>query len=181
MRARPLAKFRHNSAITIAAVIAIIGTIPFAAARWWLAPVVLIPIAIALWSWRTGVDVDGAGLRVRSVFASRRVPWADVEGFTGGDGRVEAVLRSGRVVPLPAVAPGDVRRLLAAAGQPLGVEPDTGTAEPAGTPPAGDEPSAHETDDAAATARAAAGHDRAPESAGSPPDSGPTSGSRPGQ
>ncbi len=137
MRSRPLAKFRYSAAITIAAVIALIGSIPLAATRWWLAPVALIPIVIGLWSWRVGVDADAAGVRVRSVFAARRIPWADIEGFTTGDGKVQAVLRSQRVVPLPAVRPADLPRLVAAAGRPLvPAAPDDGTA--AAVPAGGD-------------------------------------------
>ncbi len=169
MRARPLVKFRHNAAITIAALIALIGSVPFAAARWWLMPIVLIPIAIALWSWRVGVDVEDAGLRVRSVFASRRVPWTDIEGFTSGAGRVEAVLRSGHTLPLPAVRPEHLPRLIAAAGQPLAAEPDEPAGEPTDTA-AAETPAGHST---VAPAEPPTGRDHRAESVGAPRDPGP--------
>ena len=40
-------RFRHNQAILVAAVIAFIGALPLATARWYLLPVLLVPLAVA--------------------------------------------------------------------------------------------------------------------------------------
>jgi hypothetical protein len=119
VRTQPL-RFRHNSAVTVAAVLAIIGGVSLA--RWavYLLPLLLVPLAIAVWGWRSGTDVDRDGVTVRAALGKRRVPWSEIaELVPDGSGRVTARLTSGRALRLLAVPPSALPRVVAAAGQTL--------------------------------------------------------------
>lgn len=111
-------KFRYNAAMTIAAVVAFIGAIPVAAFAWYLTPILVVPVLVAVWGWRAGTDVDAAGVRVRALVGSRRVPWSRIT-YLGPDdrGRVHATLDDGATLRLPAVRAADLPRLVAAGGQ----------------------------------------------------------------
>ncbi|SDY56830.1 PH domain-containing protein [Micromonospora pattaloongensis] len=102
----------------MAAVVAFFGALPLATARWYLLPVLLVPLAVALWAWRSGTDVDDRGLRLRAVAGSHRIPWSQVAEL-GPDprGRAAALLTDGRTVVLPAVRAADLPRVIAASGQ----------------------------------------------------------------
>lgn len=114
---RPTQKFRHPSAITVAAVIAMIAGISVATWQPWLLVLLAIPLAIAVWSWRAGTDVDADGLTVRAALGRRRLAWSQVAGLeTGSDGRVVAVLSSGGRVALTAVKAVQVSQVVEAAG-----------------------------------------------------------------
>ncbi|MEV0002086.1 PH domain-containing protein [Micromonospora sp. NPDC050980] len=113
-------RFRHNQAILAAAIVAFIGALPLATARWWLLWVLLVPLAVGVWAWRAGTDVDDRELRLRAVVGQRRVPWTRVAEL-GADPRGRAVARldDGQVLALPAVRATDLPRLIAATGQDL--------------------------------------------------------------
>jgi PH (Pleckstrin Homology) domain-containing protein len=117
-------KFRYNAAYWVAAIVALISAIPLATTRWYLAPIALIPLAVAVWAWRAGTDVDASGVRVRALLGSRAIPWSRVESLTVGPrGRVYAQLTGGTAVRLSAVGGADLPRLIAASGQPLASTP----------------------------------------------------------
>jgi hypothetical protein len=117
-------KFRRSSAITVAAIITMIAGLSLAT---WAPPLLVllvIPFAVAVWSWRSGTDADAAGLRVKALVGARRVPWSDVSGLvTDTRGHVSAQLTSGRQLSLPGVAREDIPRLVGAAGQDLVTDP----------------------------------------------------------
>ncbi|MEV4659190.1 PH domain-containing protein [Micromonospora sp. NPDC049301] len=113
-------RFRYNQAILVAAVIAFIGALPLANARGYLLPVLLVPLAVALWAWRAGTDADPRELRLRALAGQRRIGWDRVvELATDARGRVVARLDDGQQVVLPAVRGADLPRLVAATGQTL--------------------------------------------------------------
>jgi hypothetical protein len=113
-------RFRQSGAVLAAAIVAAIGAVPLASAAWYLAPVIAVPLLIGAWAWRAGTDAGPAGLRVRAVVGSRRVPWDDVEELVADPrGRAFAVLREGHRLALPAVRAADLKRLAAASGQEL--------------------------------------------------------------
>ena len=120
-------KFRHNAAIAVAGLIALLGAVPLATVRWYLAPILLLPLAVIVWGWRAGTDADRDGLSIRALFGARRLPWARISGFVPADRRVIAMLDGGKSVVLPAVTPADLPKLLAATGE----QPDTGEDRPA--------------------------------------------------
>ncbi|GAB3800887.1 PH domain-containing protein [Micromonospora zhanjiangensis] len=120
MSSADLVRFRHSQAIWVAAIIAFLGALPLASVRWFLTPILLIPVAIGVWSWRAGTDADGTGLRVRALFAQRRIGWPEVRELAGDEqGRAVALLTDGRRTPLPAVRVADLPRLVAASGRNL--------------------------------------------------------------
>ncbi|MFG2056586.1 PH domain-containing protein [Micromonospora sp. NPDC048930] len=112
--------FRHNQAILVAAIVAFIGALPLATARWWLLWVLLVPLAVIAWSWRAGTDADARELRLRALVGQRRVPWDRVAELTA-DARGRGVVRldDGELLVLPAVRAADLPRLIAATGQEL--------------------------------------------------------------
>jgi hypothetical protein len=115
VRSPETVRFRHHSAIAVAALIAAIGAIPLAAAAWYLVPVVLVPLAIAWWAWRSGTDAGPDGVRVRALLGQRRIAWSEVsELVTTPTGQVAATLTDGHQVPLIAVNRADLPRLMAA-------------------------------------------------------------------
>ncbi|PWU44672.1 chemotaxis protein CheW [Micromonospora globispora] len=116
-------RFRHNQAILVAAIVAFIGALPLATARWWLLWVLLIPLAVGVWAWRSGTDADSRELRLRALFGQRRIAWERVTELTA-DPRGRAVVRldDGEHLVLPAVRAADLPRLVGATGQEL---PDT--------------------------------------------------------
>ncbi|MFI7072003.1 PH domain-containing protein [Micromonospora sediminicola] len=111
-------RFRHNQAILAAAIVAFIGALPLASARWWLLWVLLVPLAVGVWAWRSGTDADARELRLRALLGQRRVPWARVAELAGDTrGRAVARLDDGQVLVLPAVRATDLPRLITATGQ----------------------------------------------------------------
>ncbi|MCW3818456.1 PH domain-containing protein [Micromonospora sp. DR5-3] len=113
-------RFRHNQAILVAAIVAFLGALPLATARWWLFWVLLIPLAVALWAWRAGTDADSRELRLRALAGQRRIPWERVAELTA-DARGRGVVRldDGELLVLPAVRANDLPRLISATGQEL--------------------------------------------------------------
>ncbi|TWJ23610.1 PH (Pleckstrin Homology) domain-containing protein [Micromonospora endolithica] len=115
-----MVRFRHNQAILVAAVIAFFGALPLAAARWYLTPVLLVPLVVAAWAWRAGTDADPRELRVRALVGQRRIGWDHVVALaTDPRGRALARLDDGEQVLLPAVRDTDLPRLVSATGQAL--------------------------------------------------------------
>jgi hypothetical protein len=113
-------RFRQHSGLVIVGLVAFFGALPIATFRWYLLPVLLVPLALTVWALRSGTDADSDGLTVRALLGRRRLPWARVSGFVPeGRRRVTAVLDNGAVLRLPAVTPNDLPSLLYAGGQKL--------------------------------------------------------------
>ena len=125
-------RFRRSSAVTVAALIVVIAGLSLLTwAQPYVALVLLIPLGVAVWSWRSGTDADESGLTVRAAVGRRRIPWSDVAGLVvERRDQVSAQLTSGRAITLPAVAAADVPRLVAASGQELGFAPDGDVTDP---------------------------------------------------
>lgn len=84
------------------------------AAFGWL---LLIPVALTVWVARSRTIVSDDGLEAHSLFASRSVAWADVEGIRFPNrGWARACLADGTEVALPAVGSDRIRELAAASG-----------------------------------------------------------------
>jgi hypothetical protein len=113
-------KFRYNAAAAIAGFVAFIGAIPLAATRWYLTPILLVPLTLCVWAWRAGTDADADGLRVRALFGSRFLPWSRVATLAVGTRRrVYAQTDAGTSIRLLGVFAPDLPRLVAASGQQL--------------------------------------------------------------
>jgi hypothetical protein len=121
---KPVFRVRRSGALVIAAVIAFVGAVPFAGAKWELAPLLLIPLAVIVWAWRAGTDVTPEGLRVRALFGSTWVPWTRViELAPDANGRIQALLNDGNSLELTAVTKDNLPGVLAAGGQELSNPP----------------------------------------------------------
>ncbi|MEV6427435.1 PH domain-containing protein [Nocardia sp. NPDC051463] len=95
-------------------------------ALWWL---LLIPVAVAVWIYRTRTTVSEAGLDLRTVFGTRHLEWSQVAGVTiPKRGFVRAHLTDDSDVKLPAVSYDRLRDLIDASG---GRIPDLFAAEAA--------------------------------------------------
>jgi hypothetical protein len=147
-------KFRHSSAIAIAALVAFFGAIPVATYRWFLTPILLVPLAVLVWGWRAGTDADDLGVSARALLGNRRLPWSRITALVPAGRRVVAVLDGGAAVRLPAVSPADLPKLIAASGAELdtGAEPATGSGD-AATPGNAAAPGDADTDDAEVSTR----------------------------
>ena len=117
------AKFRRNTAIMMAAILAVLTGASLGSWAPLFLPVLVIPALVAIWGWRSGTDVSADGLVVRAALGSRRVPWSEVENLVPDGRRVSAHLAGGKMVDLPAVAPSDIPTLIDAAGSSIGKEP----------------------------------------------------------
>ncbi|MBO0869436.1 MAG: PH domain-containing protein [Micromonosporaceae bacterium] len=116
-------KFRYNTALPIAGLVALLGATPVAATRWYLAPLLLIPLAVTLWGIWAGTDAGPAGVTVRALLGRRRWSWEQIDGFLPVGRRVYARLSTGAMAPLPAVTTRDLPRLVSASGHDLSPEP----------------------------------------------------------
>ncbi|HWS38118.1 MAG TPA: PH domain-containing protein [Actinoplanes sp.] len=101
---RPLLRVRKSGAVLVAALIALVGTLPLAGQSWALSPLFLIPIAALVWAWRAGTDVYPDGLRVRALLGSTGVPFNRISEMAPDErGRVSALLDNGNVIRLTGV------------------------------------------------------------------------------
>ena len=117
MGGKPVLRVRKSGAVLVAALIAFVGTLPFAGARWELTPILLIPFAVWLWAWRAGTDVFADRLRVRALVGSTEIPWSRITEMAPDErGRISALLDNGNVIRLTGVTAGNLPKVLAAAG-----------------------------------------------------------------
>ena len=135
MSSKPALRVRKSGALLVAVLIALVGTVPFAGARWELTPILLIPLAIGVWVWRAGTDVFPDRLRVRALFGSTDIPWSRViELAPDQRGRVSALLDNGNVIRLTGVHTGNLPAVLAAGSATDDSPPPTGD-QPVSSPP----------------------------------------------
>ena len=121
MSSRPVLRVRKSGAVLVAALIALVGTVPLAGSSWALSPLLLIPLAVLLWTWRAGTDVRPGELRVRALFGSTRVPFARITELAPDDrGRVSALLDNGNVIRLTGVTRDNLPLVLQAGGHTVG-------------------------------------------------------------
>jgi hypothetical protein len=118
---KPLLRVRKTGALLVAAVIAFVGAVPLAGARWELTPLLLIPAAAFVWAWRAGTDVYDDELRVKALIGSTRVPWPRItELAPDARGQIAALLDNGNMIRLTGVTARNLPRVLAAGRQEIG-------------------------------------------------------------
>jgi hypothetical protein len=92
-------------------------TIPLAFAAPWTPVLLVIPVVVAVWVLRVGVDITDDGLTARSLAGQRQVPWPEVAGIRiGPRGDVWLVTTHGTQVRLPVMRARDLPRLAALSG-----------------------------------------------------------------
>ncbi len=118
VRSKPVLRVRKSGALLVAALIALVGAVPLASIRWELTPVLLVPLAAALWAWRAGTDVFADRLKVRALVGSTEIAWSRVaEMAPDTRGRVSALLDNGNVIRLTGVTRANLPAVLTAGGQ----------------------------------------------------------------
>jgi len=86
--------------------------VPLAAATPWLLVLLLLPVLVAAWVLRVGVDVGDEGMTVRSLAGERAVPWSEVAGIRVAErGDLWLVTTRGTEVKLPVLRARDLPRL----------------------------------------------------------------------
>ena len=129
-RAEPPA-VRRSAAITGAAFVAWLTVAPLSLALiverplWGAVSMVLglaillAPVTVSMWAWRSGVDVTSEGIAVRSLFSSRTIAWKHIDGFATGNDGVAAILDDQSQVRLDPLRPENLPKVLEIGGQEL--------------------------------------------------------------
>lgn len=91
--------------------------VPLAAAAPWGAVVLLVPVAVAAWVLRVGVDIDDEAVTARSLVGARRVPWSELAGIrVGTRNALWLVTTGGAEIRLPVLRLRDLPRVAALSG-----------------------------------------------------------------
>jgi hypothetical protein len=108
---------RMSRTALLPVVVLFICVLPLAAAAAWTAVFLLIPLTVAAWVLRVGVDIDEEAVTVRSLAGSRRVPWTRLAGIRADTrGALWLVTTAGTEVRLPVLRARDLPRLAALSG-----------------------------------------------------------------
>lgn len=96
--------FRIPGTAHLAILLLLVCETPVAFAAPGLLAIYLIPVALAVWVWRTRTVATAEGLVVRRLFTKKELPWSSLRGLRlAKRGQVSAETLDGAVVPLPAV------------------------------------------------------------------------------
>jgi hypothetical protein len=91
--------------------------LPLATVHLWTLVFLALPLAVAAVVLRTGIDIDDAGITVRSAVSRRLVGWTDLAGVRVGRRReLWLVTRQGSEVRLPVLRARDLPRLATLSG-----------------------------------------------------------------
>jgi hypothetical protein len=125
-------RIRRSAAIAVTAAVAWIASWPLAFSllaaappleAWWSIPlgfaVLAAPVAVSMWSWRSGVDVTAEGIAVRGLVRKRLIPWSRIDGFATGTDGVSAILDDETQVRLVPMRPDHLATALEIGGQRL--------------------------------------------------------------
>ena len=111
------ARLRMNRTALFPVGLLTLCTVPLAFAAPWTPVLLLIPLTVAVWVLRVGVDVADDGLTVRSLAGQRHVPWAEVAGIrVARRGDLWLVTTRGTEVHLPVMRARDLPRLAEPSG-----------------------------------------------------------------
>jgi hypothetical protein len=106
------ARLRMSRVALLPVVVLLVCVLPLASAAPWTPVFLLVPALVAAYVLRVGVDVGDAGIIVRSLAGSRRVPWGEVAGIRVGErGELWLVTTRGTELRLPALRVRDLPRL----------------------------------------------------------------------
>jgi len=106
------ARFRTNRATLVGVLVFALCLTTLTAASPWFLLLLVVPALLAARVLRTGFDMDGDAVTIRSLLGRRRVPWAEVAGVRVGQrgdlwlvttGRTELRLPAVRARDLPAI------------------------------------------------------------------------------
>jgi hypothetical protein len=112
------ARLRMNRTALLPVGLLAICAVPLAfAAPPWTVVLLLIPLAVALWVLRVGVDIADDGMTLRSLVGERRVLWTELVGIrVAPRGDLWLVTTGGTEVRVPVMRARDLPRLAALSG-----------------------------------------------------------------
>jgi hypothetical protein len=111
------ARLRMSRTSLVPVALLFVCVIPLATAALWTLVFLVVPLAVAVWALRAGVDIDDSAVTVRGAFGARRVPWTHLAGIRIGTRRsLWLVTTEGGEVRLPVLRVGDLPRLAALSG-----------------------------------------------------------------
>src|SRR3954454_3438066 len=103
------ARLRMSRSALLPVVILLVCVVPAAVAAPWATVLFLIPLTVAAWVLRVGVDVGNEGIAVRSLLAQRQVGWTELPGIRVADrGDLWLVTTPGPELRLPLLPPRDL-------------------------------------------------------------------------
>ena len=109
-------RFGPDRIALLPVLVLLLGSLPLAASSAWLNPVVLVPVACAVWVLRARVVVAPVGIEVCNGLAATRLPWSAVEGFdVPRRGPVRLLRTCARPVPMTALSKRQLPQLREAA------------------------------------------------------------------
>jgi hypothetical protein len=118
------ARLRMNRTALFPVGLLALCTVPLAFAAPWTPILLLLPLAVALWVLRVGLDIGDDGLTVRALAGERRVPWDELAGIRVADrGELWLVTTGGTEVRVPVMRARDLPRLAALSGGRIDVPP----------------------------------------------------------
>jgi hypothetical protein len=110
-------RLRMNRTALLPVGLLAVCVVPLAFAAPWTPVLLLIPLAVALWVLRVGVDIADDGLTLRSLVGERRVPWTELVGIrVAPRGDLWLVTTGGTEVRMPVMRARDLPRLAALSG-----------------------------------------------------------------
>jgi hypothetical protein len=111
------ARLRMNRTALFPVALLALCTVPLAFAAPWTPVLLLVPLAVALWVLRVGVDIADDGLTMRSLAGERRIPWSEVAGIrVAPRGDLWLVTTHGTEIRLPVMRARDLPALAALSG-----------------------------------------------------------------
>ena len=118
------ARLRMNRTALIPVGLLALCVVPVAFAASWTPFLLLIPLAVAVWVLRVGVDIAEDGLTVRSLAGERRVSWSELAGIrVAPRGELWLVTTRGTELRMPVMRARDLPRLAALSGGRIDVPP----------------------------------------------------------
>jgi len=111
------ARLRMSRTALLPVALLFLATLPVAWAAPWGPVVLLLPLAVAAWVARVGVDVGDDGITVWSLLGQRTVAWAELAGIRVAErGDLWLVTTRGTEVRLPVLRARDLPRLAELSG-----------------------------------------------------------------
>ncbi|NEK57460.1 PH domain-containing protein [Geodermatophilus sabuli] len=108
---------RMSRTALLPVVFLLVCAIPLAFAATWTLVFLLLPLLVAAWVLRVGVDVDDDGITARSLAGHRTVGWTELAGIRVSERReLWLVTTGGTEVRLPVLRARDLPRLAALSG-----------------------------------------------------------------
>ncbi|MCZ2824020.1 MULTISPECIES: PH domain-containing protein [unclassified Modestobacter] len=112
-----VARMRMSRISLVPVLFLTICVLPVTVASPWAFLLLLVPLALAVWVFRVGVDVGDDGITARSLVARRTIAWDDLAGVRVGErADLWLVTTAGTQVQLPVLRARDLPRLAALSG-----------------------------------------------------------------